>query len=52
MLEGDWSREPDAQKSKRKALVEVEELWEPSKWITLNAYRALTGTGDLMVSKK
>ncbi len=52
LLEGDWSREPDARKSKRRALVEVEELWEPSKWITLNAYRALTATGDLMVSKK
>ncbi len=52
LLEGDWSREPDAQKNKRKALVEVEELWKPSKWITLNAYRALTATGDILVSKK
>lgn len=49
LLEGDWSREPDAQKNKRKALVEIEELWEPSKWITLNACRVLTSTGDVQV---
>ncbi len=52
LLEGDWSREPEAQQRKRKALVEVEELWKPSKWVTLNAYRALTATGDLDVSKR
>ena len=55
LLEGDWSREPDAQPSKgkpRKALVDVEELWKPSKWITLNAFRALTATGDLDISRK
>ncbi len=52
LLEGDWSREPEAQQNKRKALVDVEELWKPSKWITLNAYRALTATGDLDISKK
>ncbi len=52
LLEGDWSREPEAQGNKRKALVDVEELWKPSKWVTLNAYRALTATGDLEVSRK
>jgi len=52
LLEGDWSREPEAQQRKRKALVEVEELWKPSKWVTLNAYRALTATGDINVSKR
>lgn len=50
LLEGDWSREPEAQKNKRKAVVEIEELWKPSKWITLNCFRALTATGDLKVS--
>ena len=54
LLEGDWSREPDAQKNKRtgrtrRAIVDVEELWKPSKWITLNCYRGLTATGDLSV---
>ena len=52
LLEGDWSREPDAQKNKRKALVEVEELWKPSKWVTLNCFRALKATGDLDLSRK
>ena len=52
LLEGDWSREPESQKNKRKALVDVEELWKPSKWITLNCYRALTATGDLDISRK
>lgn len=52
LLEGDWSREPESQKNKRKALVDVEELWEPSKWVTLNAYRALAARGDLDVSRK
>ncbi len=52
LLEGDWSREPEAQERKRKALVDVEELWKPSKWVTLNAYRALTATGDFQVSKR
>jgi len=27
--------------------VAVEEIGKPSKWITLNAYRVLTETGDL-----
>ena len=52
LLEGDWSREPEAQQNKRKALVDVEELWKPSKWITLNCYRALAETGDLDPSRK
>ena len=52
LLEGDWSREPEAQETKRKAVVDVEELWRPSKWITLNALRALTETGDLAISRK
>ncbi len=47
LLEGDWSRGPEAQKNKRKALVDIEQIGKPSKWITLNAYRALKGTGDL-----
>ena len=52
LLEGDWSRERDAKETKRKALVDVEELWKPSKWITLNAFRALTATGDMVISRK
>jgi hypothetical protein len=52
LLEGDWSREPEAQENKRKALVDVEELWKPSKWVTLNCFRALTATGDLAISRK
>lgn len=47
LLEGDWSRERDAKQDKRPNLVDVEELWKPSKWITLNCYRALTATGDI-----
>jgi hypothetical protein len=52
LLEGDFSREPEAIKNKRKTVVDIEELWKPSKWVTLNAYRALTATGDLSVSRK
>jgi hypothetical protein len=45
ILEGDWARE---RKDKtRKALVPMEQLMEPSKWITLNCYRVLANTGDL-----
>jgi hypothetical protein len=51
LLEGDWSREPEAQKNKRHALVDVEELWKPSKWVTLNCYRALMATGDLSANR-
>ncbi len=47
LLEGDWAREPEAKGNKRKALVDLEELWKPSKWVTLNCYRALAETGDL-----
>ncbi len=49
-LEGDWYREGDLfypTGKGRKAPVAVEEIGKPSKWITLNAYRALTKTGDL-----
>jgi hypothetical protein len=52
VLDGDWSREPEAQQNKRKAVVNVEELGKPSKWITLNCYRALAKTGDLTLSRK
>src|SRR5467141_1257028 len=51
-LEGDWFREADASGAKdRKAPVPVEEIGKPSKWITLNAYRVLTQTGDLDVDR-
>jgi len=49
-LEGDWYREGDffyPSGKGRKAPVAVEEIGKPSKWITLNAYRVLTQTGDL-----
>ena len=49
-LEGDWYREGDFfyhSGKGRKAPVAVEEIGKPSKWITLNAYRVLTQTGDL-----
>src|SRR5437667_187836 len=47
LLEGDWSREPEAQANKRKALVEVEELWKPSKWITLKCSSRTLSSVDL-----
>jgi hypothetical protein len=48
ILEGDWARE---RKTKdRKALVELEQLNEPSKWVTLNCYRVLAKTGQLELS--
>jgi hypothetical protein len=47
-LEGDWFRERNDDKG-RKAPVSVEEIGEPSKWITLNAYRALADTGHLKI---
>jgi hypothetical protein len=49
-LEGDWYREGDyfyPSGKGRKAPVPIEEIGEPSKWITLNAYRVLTQTGDI-----
>lgn len=49
LLEGDWVRE---RKDKiRKNLVSLEELMEPSKWVTLNCYRVLAATGDLELPK-
>jgi len=53
-LEGDWFREGDffyPSGKGRKAPVEIEKIGQPSKWITLNAYRVLTRTGDIDVSK-
>jgi hypothetical protein len=53
-LEGDWYREGDyfyPSGKGRKAPVAIEELGRPSKWITLNAYRVLTQTGDLDLPK-
>ena len=52
-LEGDWYREGDyfyPSGKGRKAPVAIEEIGKPSKWITLNAYRVLTQTGDLDVT--
>jgi hypothetical protein len=52
-LEGDWFREGDyfyPSGKGRRAPVAVEEIGKPSKWITLNAYRVLTQTGDLDVT--
>jgi hypothetical protein len=49
-LEGDWYREGDyfyPSGKGRKAPVAIEEIGKPSKWITLNCYRALTATGDI-----
>jgi len=49
-LEGDWYREGDyfyPSGKGRKAPVAIEEIGKPSKWITLNAYRVLTKTGDI-----
>ena len=49
-LEGDWYREGDffyPSGKGRKAPVAIEEVGKASKWITLNAYRVLTETGDL-----
>jgi hypothetical protein len=45
LLEGDWVRERTDKT--RKALVTMERLMEPSKWITLTCYRVLAKTGDL-----
>jgi len=62
LLEGDWARERKKDKNSsallpelgdplqrlpRKALVPIEQLMEPSRWITLNCYRVLAKTGDL-----
>jgi hypothetical protein len=45
LLEGDWVRERT--KQDRKPLVTIEELMEPSKWVTLNCYRVLAKTSEL-----
>ena len=45
LLDGDWVRERTD--NSRKTIVSVEELNEPSKWVTLNCYRVLSRTGDL-----
>jgi len=46
-LEGDWFREVDKPPERRTAPVKVEEIGEPSKWVTLNAFRVLAKTGDV-----
>ncbi len=51
-LEGDWWTEEDffhPTRKGRKAPVKVDEIGKPSKWVTLNAYRALADTGNLKV---
>ncbi|MBI3859479.1 MAG: hypothetical protein HY296_04475 [Thaumarchaeota archaeon] len=45
LLDGDWSRERND--GKRRALAPIENLNEPSKWVTLNCYRVLAKTGEL-----
>ena len=53
LLEGDWLREwkGKTKVKRRRAIVNVEQLMKPSKWVTLNCYRALLGTGDLEVPR-
>ena len=53
LLEGDWLREwkGKTRVKRRKAIVNVEQLMKPSKWVTLNCYRGLLGTGDLEVPR-
>lgn len=48
LLEGDWSRERID--GKRKALAPIEELDQPSKWVTLNCYRVMKMSGTLNLS--
>jgi hypothetical protein len=45
LLDGDWVRERTDKT--RRALVNIEELHKPSKWVTLNCYRVLARTGAL-----
>jgi hypothetical protein len=47
LLDGDWVRERTDRS--RKTLVNLEQLNEPSKWITLNCYRALVRLGELEI---
>jgi hypothetical protein len=53
LLEGDWLREwkGKTKVKRRKTIVNLEPLMKPSKWVTLNCYRALLGTGDLEVPR-
>ncbi len=53
LLEGDWLRERKGENAvkRRKTIVNLETLMKPSKWVTLNCYRALLGTGDLEVPR-
>ncbi len=53
LLEGDWLREwkGKTKVKRRKTIVNMERLMKPSKWVTLNCYRALLGTGDLEVPR-
>ena len=54
LLEGDWLRERKGENAvkRRRAIVNVETLMKPSKWVTLNCYRALLGTSDLEIPRK
>jgi hypothetical protein len=45
LLEGDWVRERND--DRRRTLLTIEQLQEPSKWVTLNCYRVLSRTGNL-----
>ncbi len=53
LLEGDWLRERKGENAvkRRRIIVNLETLMKPSKWITLNCYRALLGTGDFEVPR-
>ena len=53
LLEGDWLREWKGMTKvkRRRTIVNLEPLMKPSKWVTLNCYRALLGTGDLEVPR-
>ncbi len=53
LLEGDWLRERKGENAvkRRKTIVNLETLMKPSKWVTLNCYRALSATKDLEISK-
>jgi len=61
LLDGDWDRElllgekshrEGPTPKERKRVVTIEELGKPSKWVTLNCYRALSKTGDVTLSRK
>ena len=56
LLEGDWFREVKegelGYRKGRKTILDIDEIAKPSKWITLNCFRALASTGDLQVSEK